>query len=392
MNNALHQIKILDMTRYLPGGYTTQAFADLGADVLKVEEIDKGDFCRGDAPKINDISYYFTALCRNKRSLSLNLKAPEGKELFLKLAEQADVIVENFRPGVTKRLGIDYASLKAINPRLIYCSLSAFGQEHPDSLKAIHDINLQALSGYLSVNGGKNTPLHLADVATGMVAIQGILLALFQRTVDGTGRYVDVSMFDAFSWWLSLIYSRFHFQGNSVTADTLEYPAFCYNVYTTKDGGKLAFGMVEDKFWREFCTANGLEEFIPKQFLRRFEDEAGWQKLCDFVASRTLAEWLDWLKGRDICITPALSVQEAVQQQTAAKNPMLAYNTYPGVGSVLQTGLPIRVSGLEVSVQDATPPPPLGADNAETLTELGYSAASIVQLMNMGVIGKSRTN
>ena len=389
MKNVLHGIKILDMTRYLPGGYATQAFADAGADVLKVEDTQKGDFCRGDEPKINGVSYYFTALCRNKQSLSLNLKAQEGKEIFAKLAAQADVVVENFRPGVTKRLGIDYENLKAINPRLIYCSLSAYGQKNPDSLKAIHDINLQALSGYLSVNGGRTTPLHLADVATGMVAVQGILMALLQRTADGQGRYVDVSMFDSFRWWLSLIYSRFHFQGGAVTADTLEYPAFCYNIYDTKDGGKLAFGMVEDKFWKEFCQANGIEEFIPKQFLRRHEDEAGWQKMCVFVASRTMKEWMDWLQGKDICITPVRSVREATQDAMDKGDPLLAYLNFPVVGPVLQTGLPVYVSGMQTPLQEATPPPALGQDNKRILSQLGYSPAVIEQLMAEGVLGKS---
>lgn len=386
MNNALRGLRILDMTRYLPGGYATQAFADLGADVIKVEEISKGDFCRGDEPKINDISYYFTALCRNKRSLSLNLKAPEGKALFLKLAETSDVIVENFRPGVTKRLGLDYASVHTVNPRLVYCSLSAYGQDHPDSLKAIHDINLQALSGYLSLNGGKTSPLHLADLATGMVAVQGVALALLQRGVDGVGRQVDVSMYDAFVWWMSLIYSRFHFQ-NGVSSSTLEYPAFCYNVYRTKDGGLLAFGMVEDKFWKEFCTKNGIEEFIPKQFLRQHEDEEGWARFTAFVASRTQAEWLDWLKDKDICITPVKSVQEAVADMIG-KNPLVAYNDYPGVGRVLQTGLPIRISGLEADLSAATPPPPLGADNVSLLESLGYSKDAVAALINSGVVGK----
>lgn len=388
MNSVLRGIRILDMTRYLPGGYTTQAFADMGAEVIKIEETAKGDFCRGDAPFINDTSYYFTALCRNKRSLSLNLKDPAAKDVFRKLAAQCDVLVENFRPGVTTRLGLDYASLHGVNPRLVYCSLSGFGQTHPDSLKAIHDINLQALSGYLSLNGGVTSPLHLADLATGMVAVQGVALALLQRGTDGIGRHVDVSMFEAFQWWLSLIYSRYHFQGGKVEAATLEYPAFCYNVYRTKDNGMLAFGMVEDKFWREFCEANGLQEFIPKQFLRKHEDEEGWARFSAFVAQRTLAEWLEWLKTRDICITPVKSVAEAVAD-LADVTRILKHVPYPNIGSVLQTGLPIRISGMETSLDEATPPPPLGADNVSILKSLGYDTATIEEMMRNGAVGRA---
>jgi len=385
---SLAGITVLDMTRYLPGGYTTQAFADLGADVIKIEEMSKGDFCRGDDPKIDGVSYYFTALCRNKRSLSLNLKTHEGKGIFKRLAKEADIVIENFRPGVMERLGIDYETIKNINPRIIYCSLTAYGQENPDSLKASHDINLQSLSGYLSLNGKRLTPLHLCDVATGMVAIQGVFLALFQRESTGKGQNVDVSMFDSFMWWMSLLYSRYHFQDSHVTEETLEYPAFCYNIYETKDKQQLAFGMVEANFWERFCLENNRPEFISKHMLRKHEDEEAWKHMEDFVAERTLAEWMDWLEGRDMCITPVKTIHEAVQDIIAKGSDMLAYNEYPRVGKVLQTGIPIRFSGEPASLKDSTPPPPLGADNRAVLEKAGFSRGEIERFIAMNVIGQ----
>lgn len=383
---SLAKIKVLDLTRYLPGGYATQVFADLGAEVTKIEEIGKGAFCRGEEPKISDVSYYFSALCRNKKSLAINLKSDDGKRIFKRLAEEADVIVENFRPGVTKRLGIDYSEIKKIKPKIIYCSLSAFGQNNPASLKATHDLNLQALSGYLSLNGGKSSPIHLADAATAMVAAIGISTALLHREMTGEGQYVDVGMFDSFSWWLSLLYSRFHFQRNEISAETIEYPAFCYNTYETKDNKAMAFGMVETKFWREFCKKTDMEELIPKQFLRRHEAPEDWEKLCALVASKTQAEWLEWLKDKDICITPVKSMGDAVKDMLADNTGIIDYVDFPVVGKILQTALPLKMSGIPVSLQSATPPPVLGQHTAEILGKMGFSKEDIETFVKQGVV------
>ncbi len=380
-------IKVLDLTRYLPGGYTTQVFADLGAEVIKVEDMGKGDFCRGDEPKINGVSYYFSALCRNKKSLTINLKSEDGKRIFHKLAEGSDVIVENFRPGVTKRLGIDYAEIKKINPRIIYCSLSAFGQDDPRSLQAIHDVNLQALSGYLSLNGGRLSPLHLADVATGMAASQGIAIALYHREVTGEGQSVDIPMFDSLVWWLSLLTSRYHFQGNSISAATIEYPALCYNIYETKDKGLLAFGMVEDKFWKIFCENTGMEDLIPKQFYRRHEDEEAFNRMESLVAGKTHDEWLDWLEDKDICITPVKSMGDAINDILASNNGIMEYVDYPVVGKILQTNLPYRMNGIDTPLQSATPPPALGQHTGEILEKIGLSKEEIKDLAKRGVVG-----
>lgn len=382
-------IKVLDLTRYLPGGYTTQVFADLGAEVIKVEDMVKGDYCRGDEPKIHGVSYYFSALCRNKKSLSINLKCDDGKRIFKQLAKESDIIVENFRPGVTKRLGIDYDEIKKINPRIIYCSISGFGQDDPRSLKALHDINLQALSGYLSLNGGKISPIHLCDVASGMVAAQGITLALYHRELTGEGQLVDISMFDSFVWWLSLLMSRYHFQGNSISAKTIEYPALCYNIYETKDKRLLAFGMVETKFWKEFCEKTGMEDLIPKQFYRRHEDEEAWDRMCKLVASKTYEEWMEWLKDKDICITPVKSMGDAINDILQANTGILEYIEYPIVGKILQTKLPYRLSAINVSLQSATPPPVLGEHTEEILERLGYSKEDIETFAEKGVVRKA---
>jgi crotonobetainyl-CoA:carnitine CoA-transferase CaiB-like acyl-CoA transferase len=384
--SSFSDLVVLDMTRYLPGAYATQLLADLGAEVIKVEDTKKGDFCRYDFPTINGVSYYFTALCRNKKSISLDLKNPAANEAFMKLAATADVVVESFRPGATARLGVDYESIKKINPRVVYCSYSAFGQHDPRSLKALHDLNMQGQTGYLALNGGRTSPIHMCDIASAMVAAQGMLAALFNREHTGEGAYVDVSMFDSFVWWNSMVDSRFHFNGEMLEAQDLEYPAVCYNVYGTKDGAKITFAMVEDKFWRAFCTEAGMEDLIPVQLCRRQEAPEAFEKMERYVASRTLAEWNEWLKDKDICVAPVASKAEAIEDIVRSGTGMMEYCDFPMTGRVLQTNIPHRISNLPVSLDDVTPPPALGQHNLEILLRLGYSRSDVTALAADGAI------
>ena len=389
MNNSkgsFSDLVVLDLTRYLPGAYATQLLADLGAEVIKVEDTKKGDFCRYDFPTINGVSYYFTALCRNKKSISLDLKNPEANEAFLKLAATADIIVESFRPGAAKRLGVDYESIKKINPRIVYCSYSAFGQGDPRSLQALHDINMQGQAGYLALNGGRTSPIHLCDIASSMVAAQGMLAALYHRERTGEGSYVDVSMFDSFVWWNSMVDSRYHFNGEVQEAQDLEYPAVCYNIYDTKDNQKISFAMVEEKFWRTFCTDAGLEELIPVQLCRRQEAPEAFEKMERFVASKTLDEWNQWLEGKDICVAPVVSKAEAIKNIVESGTGMMKYCEFPITGQVLQTNIPHKISSLPASLDDVRPPPALGQNNLEILMRLGYTKEDAEKLAADGAI------
>ena len=265
--NYFAGLRVLDHTRYLLGGYATQALADLGAEVIKIEDTGTGDFCRMEEPLRNGVSHYFSALNRNKKSVCLNLKSEEGRQAYFRLVETADVVIENFRPGVTRRLGIDYEAEKSVKPNIIHCGMSSFGQDDPRSLKALHDINFQALSGYLSLNGGKISPIHFVDVSTGMVAIQSILAALLQRSYTGEGAFCDVKMFDSFVWWNALIDARYDFYGGQITPDTLDFPALSYNVYPTKDGGSVSIAMLEEKFWAALSEGAGPGGPSPLQAL-----------------------------------------------------------------------------------------------------------------------------
>ncbi len=386
-NIAFKDLTVLDFSRYLPGGYATQVLADMGANVIKVEDTGLGDFMRHDYPtKGQGISYYITALGRNKKSISLNLKNKRIVEIFLKLAAKADVIVESFRPGVTKKLGIDYETIKTLNPGIIYCSISGYGSKDPRSLKAQHDINMQAQTGYLELNGKVTSPLHYCDLSSGMISAQSILAALYSRQITGEGAYIDTSMFDCFVWWNSLLDSRWCFNGGECKKDDLEYPATAYNIYETKDHQFLAFGMVEAKFWDPFCEAVGYPELKPARLKRRWEVSWAFELMENIVKSKTCEEWLGFADKHDFCIAKVNNKAEAIDMITSSDSNMLAWVDFPRVGKVLQTNLPHHISNIPVNISDFTPAPLLGENTQEYLARLGISNEEIAALHESGDI------
>lgn len=387
--NYFAGLRILDHTRYLLGGYATQVFADLGAEVIKIESIGVGDFCRTEEPMRDGVSHYFSALNRNKKSLALNLKSEAGREAYFRLVKTADVVIENFRPGIMTRLGIDFEAEKAVKPDIIHCGMSSFGQKDPRSLKALHDINFQALAGYLSLNGGKITPVHLVDVSTGMVAVQTISAALLQREHTGEGSFCDVKMFDAFVWWNALIDARYDFYGGELETATLDFPALAYNVYATKDGGSVSIGMLEEKFWSSFLQALGREDLRSFKRCRRQEAPEAFAELEEIFLGRTTQEWKDFLVDKDICAMPALTKAEAIDAIVASGTGLMEYVDFPRTGKTLQTRIPISVSTIPVSLKNSTQCPALGEDSISVLRSVGYSADEIAAMIDSGTIGTS---
>lgn len=386
VKNGFSDLLILDFSRYLPGGYATQPFADWGARVIKVEDTDQGDFCRHDAPTRFGVSYYSTALCRNKDSISLNLKDEESLQACLELAKKADIIIESFRPGVTKKLGIDYETIKEKNPTVIYASISAYGQDDPLSKKALHDLNMQAQAGYLSLTDDNAFPLPLVDYATAMVAGQALMAALFNREKTGEGAYIDISMFDCFVWWQSMIDSRWAFNGGIHKRTDLEYPAVGYNLYQTADGKHLAFAMLESKFWVPFTKEVGLSELEKDCRKRSWQAPEAFRKMEELVASRTLQEWLDWLKDREYSISPVLTKDEAIINLTCTKPNLVSWVNFDDVGCVLQTNIPHNISNLATQISDFTEAHRLGQDTAQVLNALGYDDDQISTMEQRGAI------
>jgi crotonobetainyl-CoA:carnitine CoA-transferase CaiB-like acyl-CoA transferase len=318
----LDGLVVLDLTRLLPGAAATMQLANFGAEVVKIEEPERGDYGRWIAPYLDGEGAVFHMVNRGKKSVALDLKSESGREAFLKLARTADVVVESFRPGAMQRLGLGYDTLHARNERLIYVSITGYGQEGPWAAMAGHDINYLALGGALEGNGARGGPpavpgIQIADLAGGaMQAVTGVLLALAARAKTGRGQAVDVSMVDGVAWLLPVALA-FH-------AATGELPArgdgvltgryACYRVYEAADGRSIAVGALEPKFWQALCRALGCERFIADQFAEGPRREEIATELARIFRMRTAEEWFERLRPADACVTPVRNAAEVAAQ------------------------------------------------------------------------------
>ena len=297
MQKPFENLVVVDLSRYLLGAYVSLYFADLGARVIKVEDTKTGDLVRGEHPQVNGESYYHYALNRNKESVSFNLKDPEVQARFYDLIKKADVLVENYRPGVAKRLGIDFETLHEINPKLVYVSFSAYGQNDPRSLDALHDINIVAKTGYYDLTKGAVALLQPADLSAAMVGLQGALTGLIARDEAG-GTHIDVSMYDSLIWWNAMLDSRWFFYGKKLTSEMREYPSVGYNIYYTKDGRMMSFGLYEHNYWNQFCDDINRPDLYNMLKDTPEENPTAYEAIVELVKSKTYDEWIDWLADK----------------------------------------------------------------------------------------------
>jgi alpha-methylacyl-CoA racemase len=382
-------VRVLDLSRLLPGPYATLVLADLGADVVKVEDPQGGDYVRWMPPLAGRQSGFFHALNRNKRSLRLDLKRPEGRVAFLRLLPRFDVVVESFRPGVMQRLGLGFADLSAANPRAILCSISGYGQDGPYRDRAGHDLNYCATAGVLSLNGPPERPLPLgvqvADVAGGAwPAVAGILAALVRRAATGDGAHLDVSMTEGALGMLALQLGAAEARGAPLQRgrELLNGGSACYGVYRTRDGGFVALGALEPKFFARFCQAAGCPGLAERQF---DGDGAGPRaELEALFASRTRKEWAQLGEEHDVCLTPVLDWDEPRRDpQLLARGAFLEIET-PWEGRAMPSlATPVRVAG---AAPPRRPAPELGADTESVLSEAGLTAEDIGRLRDCGAI------
>lgn len=389
----LSGLKVVDLSRLLPGPHATLMLADLGADVLKVEDPQLGDYLRWGWPPGENPA--FLQLNRNKRSLTLNLKAEEGREIFKKIVAEADVLLESFRPGVMSRLGLGYDDLKKINPGLIYCALSGYGQEGPYQHRPGHDLNYIGFAGALALGGPAGAApvipgVQIADLAGGsLMSLVGILAALHGRQLTGQGRLVDVSMTGGVIGLLPYQASMYLATGDPVRRGQWRLNGGLpeYAVYETADGKYLTVGALEPKFFNRLCTLLDMPEMdeVNSSPAKGAQIRAA---LAAKFKQKTRAEWLALLADEDACVGPAYEMDEVFDDPQAIARGTVVETEHPKLGKLRQLGLPFRLDGLDPQAVVREPAPGFGEHTTEILSALGYDEAAIERLRSEGVVGK----
>jgi crotonobetainyl-CoA:carnitine CoA-transferase CaiB-like acyl-CoA transferase len=388
----LSDVRVLDLTRLLPGGFCSLLLADLGAEVLKVEDTGMGDYVRWVPPyyggeeqrALGTHSGAYLALNRGKRSVRLDLKSEAGREVFLRLAERYDVVLESFRPGVMDRLGVGYERLREANPGIVYCAISGYGQDGPNARRAGHDTNYLALNGILGLSGRMDGPPtqaagQIADLGGGaLMAAVGVMAALHERGRSGEGQAVDISMTDGSMAWLAMVVGGY-FAGGEVPRrgeGQLSGGLLCYFPYEASDGW-ISCGALEPKFWAAFCNGVGRPELIEVQFEPPGSD--AWGQVAEVFRSRSREEWRAFNDERDCCIEPILDLDEALGSELTRAREMVVEVDQPGIGPVRQLGLPVKLG--RTPGDPTRPAPAFGEHTEQVLRELGYGDEEVAALL-----------
>jgi crotonobetainyl-CoA:carnitine CoA-transferase CaiB-like acyl-CoA transferase len=379
---ALAGLRVLDLTRYIPGPYATMMLADLGADVVKVEP-PSGDSTRGLPPAVGDESAAHAALNRGKRSVVVDIRTGDGAAVVRRLALGVDVLVESFRPGVLSRHGLGPEALLEANPRLVYCSLTGYGQEGPYRDRAGHDIDYAALGGFLGSNRDAEgrpviPPTQVADMTGGFLTAFGVLAALHARARTGRGQHVDVSLLRAALALMSLPLTRA--QGGG-PADELTGVHPFYTVYRCRDGGGLAVGALEPKFWEKLCQALGRPELAGRQWATGETRVQTRASLAALFATRDRDEWVSTLATHDVCVEPILAFDEVTMHPAAAGALM---DAPVGPARLRTVAPPVRFSGTPA--EPPARPPALGEHTDEVLGEAGFTRADVERMRRQGVL------
>src|SRR5581483_7344897 len=376
------------LSRLAPGPFCSMLLGDMGADVLLVEAPADGKLApavpggRGADP---EVAAAYNVMGRNKRSIVLNLREPDAREIFYQLADTADVVLEGFRPGVVKRLGVDYETLAARNPRIVYCSLSGYGQTGPYSGLVGHDINYISVGGALGMIGWPGQPPAIpmniiADFAGGgLHAAYGILAALFARERTGSGQYVDIATSDG------VLYLLASFAGNVLAGGPSPAPGATvlngsvphYNVYQCSDGGWISLGSLEPHFFANLCKVMGREDFIPHQYDASKREEIAAHFRAQF-ATKPRDEWFEVLKQTDICAAPVYSLEEALRDPHNLSRGMVVELQHPRAGTVRHPGIGPKLSETPGQVRTTAPVP--GQHTDDVLHALSYTPERIADL------------
>lgn len=371
---ALTGIRVLDMSRLLPGPYCTMLLADFGAEVIKIEEPGKGDYSRSFPPFLKDFGYWHLQLNRNKQSIVLDLKSEEGKKIFLELIKTADVVVESYRPGVLKKLGVDYEAAAKVNPKIIYCSLSGYGSKGPLAHKADHDLGYLSLAGVTAMSGeADGAPaipgVLMADMNAALSAGMSIMIALRHAALTGQGQEIDISLFNVAMNLMPGAASLFF--GSGFVAERgnnwLTGAYANYNIYATADGRYVSVGCLEKKFWRNLCLGLDKEELIDM-----IDDESNHPYLKEQLAAafkqKTMREWEEFFADKDACVTPVLNFKEAVESEQVQANEMVLNVRDDELGEYQQLGFAMKLSKTPAQLNKRAPR--LGEDTEKILAQL----------------------
>lgn len=388
----LHGVKVLDLSTHIPGPFCSMLLADLGAEVIKIEAPPHGDYFRLVGSSINKSGDYFRMFNRNKRSITLNLKARKGREVFFELTKRSDIMLESFRPGVTDKLGVGYGDVKNINPRIIYCSISGYGKDGPYKNRVGHDSNYNALGGVIGLTAESegNRPsvvgINISDYFAALFAGISILAAFIGRDKTGQGQHIDVAMLDVMVSLLTIHAADYFFTGKIWKPGESPFSGGCiaHKVYETKDGRHMVTAILEKKFWKKFCRIIGEEHLGEANHLELGQDSEEYKTIKDAFLTKTREEWVSLFNGEGVCCEPVNNIEEVFQDPQVLFRKMVMELEDPRVGKTKHLAFPVKFSESSTNIRSLSPD--LGQHSEEVLKEIGYDEREIEELNRAGVI------